>query len=45
MKYYIKSWKKGTPVHKETERQWIGHILHKNCLLKHFVEEKMEGTR
>jgi hypothetical protein len=22
---------------------WIGHILHKNCLLKHVVERKIEG--
>ena len=20
---------------------WIGHILHRNCLLKHVIEEKM----
>jgi hypothetical protein len=22
---------------------WIGHILHRNCLLKHFIEGKKEG--
>jgi hypothetical protein len=22
---------------------WIGHILRRNCLLKHFIEEKIEG--
>jgi len=22
---------------------WIGHILHRNCLLKHVVERKIEG--
>jgi len=22
---------------------WIGHILHRNCLLKHIVEGKIEG--
>jgi hypothetical protein len=22
---------------------WIGHILHRNCLLKHVVEGKVEG--
>jgi hypothetical protein len=23
---------------------WIGHILHSNCLLKHVIEGKREGT-
>jgi len=23
---------------------WIGHILHKKCLLKHVIEGKIEGT-
>ena len=23
---------------------WIGHILHKNCLLKHIIEGKTEKT-
>ena len=27
---------------KRTEVKWIGHILRKNCLLKHVVEEKIE---
>jgi len=22
---------------------WIGHILHRNCLLKHAIEGKLEG--
>jgi hypothetical protein len=22
---------------------WIGHILHRNCLLKHVIEGKLEG--
>jgi hypothetical protein len=22
---------------------WIGHILHRNCLLKHVMEGKIEG--
>jgi hypothetical protein len=22
---------------------WIGHILHRNCLLKHVIEIKLEG--
>jgi hypothetical protein len=27
------------------EARWIGHILRRNCLLKHVTEEKVEGTR
>jgi hypothetical protein len=23
---------------------WIGHILRRNCLLKHVIEGKVEGT-
>ena len=25
------------------EVNWIGHILHRNCLLKHVIEGKLEG--
>jgi hypothetical protein len=28
---------------KRRKANWIGHILHRNCLLKHFVERKIEG--
>jgi hypothetical protein len=24
---------------------WIGHILHRNCLLSHIIEGKISGTR
>jgi hypothetical protein len=24
---------------------WIGHVWHRNCLLKHFIEGKKEGLR
>jgi hypothetical protein len=24
---------------------WIGHILHRNCLLKHIIERNITGTR
>jgi hypothetical protein len=24
--------------------EWIGHILHRNCLLKHVTEGNVEGT-
>jgi hypothetical protein len=32
-------------VHKMRRRKanWIGHILRRNCLLKHVTEEKLEG--
>jgi hypothetical protein len=23
---------------------WIGHILHRNCLLKHFIEGNIKGS-
>ena len=23
---------------------WIGHILHRNCFLKHVIERNLEGT-
>ena len=28
---------------KERKANWIGHILHRNCLLKHIMEVKIEG--
>jgi hypothetical protein len=28
---------------KRRKAKWIGHILRRNCLLKHVVEEKLEG--
>jgi hypothetical protein len=30
---------------KRRKANWIGHILRGNCLLKHVIEENMEGTR
>jgi hypothetical protein len=27
---------------KRKKANWIGHILRRNCLLKHFIEGKME---
>jgi hypothetical protein len=29
--------------HKEKKGYWIGHILRKNCLLKHIIEGNIEG--
>jgi len=28
---------------KRRKDNWIGHILHRNCLLKHVIEGKKEG--
>jgi hypothetical protein len=27
-----------------SKANWIGHILRRNCLIKHVIEEKIEGT-
>jgi hypothetical protein len=29
---------------KRRKANWIGHILRRNCLIKHVIEEKREGT-
>jgi hypothetical protein len=37
--------KKEHPTHiKKRLANWIGHILGRNCLLKHVMEEEIEGT-
>jgi hypothetical protein len=28
---------------KSTKANWIGHVLRRNCLLKHVIEGKLEG--
>jgi hypothetical protein len=28
---------------KGRKANWIGHVLHRNCLLKHVIEGKLEG--
>ena len=28
---------------RKRKANWIGHILHRNCLLKHFIEGKIKG--
>jgi hypothetical protein len=28
---------------KRRKANWIGHSLHRNCLLKHVIEGKLEG--
>jgi hypothetical protein len=44
MKYYIEARKRNI-VHtiKKRKANWIGHILSRNCLLKHVIEGKIEG--
>jgi hypothetical protein len=29
--------------HNKKKSNWIGHILHRNCLVKHVIEGKIEG--
>jgi hypothetical protein len=33
------------PTVKRRKANWIGHILRRNCLLKHVIEGKIEGRR
>jgi len=28
---------------KKSKAKWVGHILSRNCLLKHIIEGKIEG--
>jgi hypothetical protein len=30
---------------RQRKANWIGHILRRNCLLKHIIEGKIRGTR
>jgi hypothetical protein len=30
---------------KRRKANWIGHILRRNCLLKHVIEGKLEGRK
>jgi hypothetical protein len=34
---------KGCYITKRTKANWVGHILHRKCLLIHVIEEKIEG--
>jgi hypothetical protein len=37
--------RRGNPTNiKIRKANWIGHIWHRNCLIKHVIEEKIEGT-
>jgi len=40
-KYYIESRRKGTSYTvTRGKANWIGHIVHVNCLLKHVIESR-----
>jgi hypothetical protein len=41
MKYYIKLTRKGN---EGSWANWIVHMLHRNCLLKHVIEGKIQGV-
>jgi hypothetical protein len=42
--YYVESRRKGLSyTEKIRNANWIGHILRRNCLLKHIIEEKIVG--
>jgi len=41
----IKEEREVLPATKQRKAKWIGHILRKNCLLKHVIKGKTEGTR
>jgi hypothetical protein len=31
------------PTYNKKKKDWIGHMLRRNCLLKHVIEGKLEG--
>jgi len=39
---YIKGGKEHPTYYKPKKANWIGHILHRNCLLKHIIKGKTE---
>jgi hypothetical protein len=44
-KYYtIKEDRNVVRTRKRRKDNWTGHILRRNCLLKHIIEAKMEGV-
>jgi hypothetical protein len=40
---YTESGGKEYPTYNKTKANWNGHILHRNCLLKHVIEGQTEG--
>jgi len=41
----IKKGRSILPATKQRKVNWTGHILRRNCLLKHVIKGKTEGTR
>ena len=41
--YYIVKERNILPTIKRRKAIWIGHVLRRNCLIKHIIEEKIEG--
>jgi hypothetical protein len=37
--------RKGHPAYSRRKAYWIGDIFRRNCLLRPFIEGKIEGTR
>ena len=45
IKYYTESRRKGISyIQQRQKTNWIGHMLRRNCLLKHVTEGNMERT-
>jgi hypothetical protein len=44
-KYYLRVKKQGNILHEMSRQKadWIGHILHRNCLLQWVIEGKIKG--
>jgi hypothetical protein len=42
-KYYTQARTEISYKQLKKKANWIGHILHRTCLLKHVIEEKTEG--
>jgi hypothetical protein len=44
-KYYVESSRRGISNIQQKRRKadWIRHFLRRNCLLKHVIEQKIEG--
>jgi hypothetical protein len=45
IKCYTESRRKEISYIQKKKANWIGHILHRNCLLKHVTEGKIEAYK
>jgi len=41
----VKENRNGLHIIKRKKAKWIGHILHRDCLLKHLTEGKIKGRK